>query len=58
MLIETAFSLLHRVRRLERLRHRAVAYVEMRLAHTAALFNALLALAGRPPRPRIAQFGL
>ena len=58
LLIETAFSLLHRVCRLKHPRHRAAAYVEMRLAHTAALFNVLLTLAGRPARPRIAQFGL
>jgi hypothetical protein len=64
MLIETAFSLLHRVCRLKYLWHRAVPYLEMHLAYAAALFNAILALdrqlhpAAPPHWPRIAHFAL
>jgi hypothetical protein len=44
MLVETVFSLLHRVCRLKYLWHRARPYLAMHLAYVMALFNALLAL--------------
>jgi len=44
MLVETVFSLVHRVCRLKYLWHRARPYLEMHLAYVMALFNALLAL--------------
>jgi hypothetical protein len=44
MLIETVFSLVHRVCRLKYLWHRSRPYLHMHLAYVAALFNALLAL--------------
>jgi hypothetical protein len=66
MLIETVFSLVHRVCRLKYLWHRRRPYRAMHLAYVAALFNVLLALtphldpdAAQPDSwPHIAQFAL
>ena len=64
MLVETVFSLVHRVCRLKCLWHRARPYLRMHLAYVAALFNALLALNRQlaphdpQPYPRIAQYAL
>lgn len=44
MLIETVFSLVHRVCGLKHLWHRTRPYMQMHLAYVSALFNALLAL--------------
>ena len=62
MLIETIFSLVHRVCRLKYLWHRSRAYLHMHLAYVAALFNALLALNRQfgsvHAWPHIAQYAL
>ena len=64
MLIETLFSLVHRVCRLKYLWHRAAAYLDMHLAYVAALVNALLSLNARAapgapyPPLRLAQYAL
>lgn len=59
MLVETVFSLVHRVCRLKYLWHRAAAYLEMHLAYCAALVNVLTALdGGRHDYPHLAQFAL
>jgi hypothetical protein len=66
MLIETVFSLVHRVCRLKYLWHRARPYLAMHLAFVTALFNALLALNDQleptpqedVPWPHIAQYSL
>jgi hypothetical protein len=44
MLIETAFSLLTVVCQMKKIYHRVAAYIEARMAYTAAMFNVLLAL--------------
>jgi hypothetical protein len=64
MLVETVFSLVHRVCRLKYLWHRARPYLQVHLAYPAALFNALLALNHQfaphdaPGWPHIAQYAL
>jgi hypothetical protein len=66
MLIETVFSLVHRICRLKYLWHRTRPYLAMHLAYVAALFNVLLTLNQRlesatappDPWPRIAQYAL
>ena len=66
MLIETVFSLVHRVCRLKYLWHRSRPYLAMHLAFVMALFNALLALneqldpmpQDEVPWPHIAQYSL
>jgi hypothetical protein len=66
MLIETVYSLVHRVCRLKYLWHRARPYLAMHLAFVMALFNALLALneqldptpQDEEPWPHIAQYSL
>jgi len=66
MLIETVFSLVHRVCRLKYLWHRTRPYLQMHLTYVAALFNALLILnrqlavptAQAPVWPHIAQYAL
>jgi hypothetical protein len=44
MLIETIFSMLTVVCRAKEMFHRVLAYLEARLAYTAAMFNVLLIL--------------
>jgi hypothetical protein len=64
MLIETVFSLVHRVCHVEYLWHRTRRYLHMHLAYVAALFNALLApnrqIESRSEAtwPHIAQYAL
>jgi hypothetical protein len=64
MLIETLFSLVHRVCHLKYLWHRATAYLDMHLAYVAALVNTLLLLNARAtphlpyPPLRLAQYAL
>jgi hypothetical protein len=62
MLIETVFSLVHRVCHLKYLWHRTWPYLQMHLAYVAALFNALLALnrqlGSAGAWPHIAQYAL
>jgi hypothetical protein len=64
MLIETVFSLVHRVCHLKYLWHRSRPYLHMHLAYVAALFNALLALnrqlevESEPAWPHIARYAL
>jgi hypothetical protein len=64
MCIETAFSLLTVVCNAKKIFHRVAAYIEARLAYTAAMFNVLLALFHQlhPDQPAhklsIAEFSL
>jgi hypothetical protein len=64
MLIETVFSLVHRVCHLKYLWHRTRRSLHMHLAYVAALFNALLALnrqiesSSQAAWPHIAQYAL
>ena len=62
MLIETVFSLVHRVCRLKYLWHRTWAYLQMHLAYVAGVFNALLLLnhqlGSDDAWPHIAQYAL
>ena len=58
MVVETALSLVHRVCRLNYLRHRAAAHAEAHLAYAAALLTTLLGLDGPTGDLAIARYSL
>lgn len=58
MVVETALSLVHRMRGLKYLCHRVARYADAHLAYAAALFNAPLNLDGPTGNLAIARYSL